>query len=194
MRWLPWLALAACAPADLKVERTLVTDNVHFGEPRADVESWHLANDWTKGSTHDDTDGYFARTHANRPVRVVFRFADDRVRSIAVYVPVACAHDCRDDFHAVDVFDADGRIVDNPIAAGRALEPPPEVRKAERRTLDAMSYELEKRYGAPLWENAEHTAMTWSRDAEEIGLFLQPDSNEVVEIHVAASPAPGAAN
>ena len=37
----------------------------------------------------------------------------------------------------------------------------------------------------------EITAMTWARKDEEVGLFLWAETNYVVEVHVAASPAPG---
>lgn len=196
MRLLAMLALvfAACAAPQRSRDRLLLTDAVQFGSSPIAVEAWHLAHQWCKGRSTGTTDRYFVcKTRHPRGVRprALFRFTDHGLEIMAVYVPVDCGRDCHNAYDDDDPFTDDDGLAVDPIAVGRSITPPNYVDKPQRRTLDDMMHELVERYGAPMWQNAERTAMTWARENEEVGLFLWAETNWVIEVHVAASPAPG---
>jgi hypothetical protein len=192
-------AVAACGPVDKSAKRPLVSDETPLGMARAEVKSWHTGHDWCVGRTWEESDEYvpcndpvMKGAGAEGPIRSFFHFDGERLISSAVYAPVSCTRAaCR---HPIQVgtelegppfiaFDAG--LTETPVDAGRGAPPEIELNEDVHNTMDAMRKELERRFGAPVWKNAQETAMVWQGTGEQVGLFVSADARWVVEAHQA---------
>lgn len=196
---------AACGPLDRSGARPLVTDGTQLGATRADVKTWHLAHDWCVGRTWASSDEYVTcaprayEGQASDRLRSYFRFDGGRQTASAVYAPVPCTRkDCRRPMGVDTALEGppfvafDAGLVARPTSAGRDDALAIELPADQRRLLDALALELERRYGPPDWTSPTGTARVWYEGGERIGLFLSRDGLWTVETHEASGYGDGA--
>ena len=210
---LMFLGCAATEPApNTPARRALVTDSLPFLVSRSDVRAWHEHNDWCLARQWPQSDEFVVCNrqpymNARTPPQHTFVRYDAAGRSIsyATFAPVPCRlyGRCdriygrtwwRDDHAFVDINQG---LLDNLAQRGRNTEPepvgPPEMQADD---FAAMAGELNMRFGAPTWRDANGYGETWATRTAEIGLFVAGKGGWVVETHelrpAVESAAPGA--
>jgi hypothetical protein len=193
MRALPFLfVLAACASPN-SLRRVLVTDNLHAGDARAEVESWHEQHQWCRGVSSDIVDEFVACDAASAQAGAeesLVEYRDGKVDAVAMLVPVPCrgtgACDHRKASERLDpIYQPGEPLVRDITEIGRYSVPEEDIPPMQQRMLDSLERELDQRYGRPEWWNASRSAMTWSApDGEHIALFLNGINGWVVETHL----------
>lgn len=193
------ISALGCGGGAHSLRRTLVTDDVPAGAERARVRAWLLDHDWCQARSWESTDEYRSCERSpylnpsTRSMYSLFRYEGGRVASIAIFVPVPCRMYGRCDrlFPHPGVrrdqpfVDPRKGLVDDLVGEGRKATPTPDpVPSMQRRLIDGLAVELEARYGAPESKNEVATAIVWrTSSGEEIGLFLAPNGQWVVETH-----------
>jgi hypothetical protein len=188
------LALAACASPN-SLRRVLVTDNLHVGEERAEVLSWHEQHQWCHGVSSDVVDEFRACDAGQAgAVESLVEYRDGRVDAVAMLVPVPCrgtgACDHLKASERLDpIYQPGEPLVRDITEIGEYLVPEEDIPPMQQRMLDSLERELDQRYGRPAWWNATRTAMTWSApDGERVALFLNGINGWVVETHLFGAP------
>jgi hypothetical protein len=189
---------AACASSN-SVRRSLVTDDLHYDEPRDDVRAWHDAHGWCQRVSGDVLDDFTACHVAmlaphTPPVESLVEYREGRVEAFAVFVPVPCRVTGRCDQMSRSTgprwLPRPGESFVHYMAdLGLHQVPPDEIPSMQRQTLDALEVELDHRYGPPIWSNAVRSAMRWNaQQGEHIALFLDARGYQVIETHVFLPP------
>ncbi|HSN30149.1 MAG TPA: hypothetical protein VLT45_27870 [Kofleriaceae bacterium] len=216
------LLVVGCAATEptptTPARRALVTDNLPFLVPRAQVRAWHDQNDWCLRRQWAQSDEFVLCNrqpymNPRTPPQHTFVRYDASQRSIAyaTFAPVPCRlyGRCdriygrtvwRDDHEYVDHWQG---LLDNLAQRGRMAEPeevaPPEMQADD---FAALARELDTRFGAATWRDPKGYGATWATPNAEIGLFVAGKGGWVVETHElrqapqvtpgAESAAPGA--
>ena len=183
-----------------EAQRPLVTDALPYQVSRADVRAWHDKNGWCLRRHWPNTDEFVVcdaihpyMNPSTPPMYAMARY-DDAGRSIAyaTFTPVPCRMTGRcDRIPGRTVYSAEHDFVDhwsglrdNLAAIGRAApEEPVGLPSMQRRMVDLLAGELDRRYGAPSWRDPHDYGQTWETPKSDIGLFVGGNGTWIVETH-----------
>ena len=186
--------------------RPLVTDQLPYEVSRADVRAWHGANGWCLRRTWPSTDEFVVcdaiHPYMNLKTPPMYAMAryDGANRSIAyaTFTPVPCRMYGRcDAIYGRTVYPAEHDFVDhwsglrNHLADIGRGEPSQVtgLPSMQRRMVDLLVGELDRRCGAPTWRDPHDYGQTWATQTSEIGLFVGGNGGWIVETHELRSHA-----
>lgn len=190
------------------VARPLVTDQLPYLVSRADVRAWHGNHGWCLRRTWPSTDEFVVcdAIHPYMNLRTPPMYAmaryDDTGRSIAyaTFTPVPCRMYGRcDRIYGRTVYAGEHDFVDhwtglrdNLAEIGRSESTQPVgLPSMQRRMVDLLAGELDRRFGAPSWRDPHDYGQTWETPTSEIGLFVGGNGGWIVETHELRSGAVG---
>ena len=186
------------AIAAAKTHRPLITDELPYHLERAKVRAWHAANGWCMRRVWPSTDEFVrcTREYLNLktpPMYAMARYdAAGGTVAYATFTPVPCRmygrcdsilgrtfypaeHDFVD--HSTGL---DDRLVDRGRAEGTSKV---ELQAMQVKMFDALAGELQRRFGAPQWQDPHRFGAAWATPTSEIGLFVAGSGGWVVETH-----------
>jgi hypothetical protein len=181
-------------------DRPLVTDSLPYQVSRADVRAWHGKNGWCLRRTWPMTDEFVVcdaiHPYMNLRTPPMYSMArydtGDRSIAYATFTPVPCRMYGRcDRIFGRTVYPAEHDFVDhwsglrdNLVAIGRA-EPQEAVGlpSMQRRMVDLLADELDRRFGAPTWRDPHDYGQTWHTRTSDVGLFVGGSGTWIIETH-----------
>jgi hypothetical protein len=181
-------------------QRPLVTDALPYQVARADVRAWHEQHGWCLRRHWPSTDEFVVcdAIHPYMNLRTPPMYAmaryDNAGRSIAyaTFTPVPCRMYGRcDRIPGRTVYNAEHEFVDhwsglrdNLAEIGRAApEEPVGLPSMQRRMVDLLTSELDRRFGAPTWRDPNDYGQTWETPTSDIGLFVGGNGTWIIETH-----------
>ncbi|HTL35616.1 MAG TPA: hypothetical protein VL326_20950 [Kofleriaceae bacterium] len=178
--------------------RPLVTDQLPFFLERGVLREQQSHNDWCLRRTWPHSDEFAVcdpHPYLNRstpPMVTIVRYnAADRAMAYAVFTPVPCRMygrcDSRVDTDNIwerDLVDHDHGLRGGLLFIGESAQHHhEELPSMQQRMVDALTVELDKRFGAPVWRDPHQYGSAWSTATADVGLFVVGNGAWVVETH-----------
>jgi hypothetical protein len=186
------------AETEPQYTRPLITDQLPFRAERAAVRAQQDQNDWCLRRTWDHSDEFQIcdkHPYLNRstpPMITVVRYdSHDRATAYAVFTPVPCRMygrcDQQLDAHNIvewELVDHDYGLRGDLVYIGENADHRDEpLLSMQQRMVDALTVELAKRFGKPVWRDRHQYGAAWATATADIGLFVIGDGGWVVETH-----------
>jgi hypothetical protein len=188
--------------------RSLVTDQLPYGVARADVRAWHAQHGWCLRRHWPGTDEFvvcdaihpYLNLHTP-PMYAMTRYdAANRSIAYATFTPVPCRMYGRcDRILGRTVYSAEHDFVDHwsglrDHLAEIGRDEPAQVQglpSMQRRMVDLLTGELDRRFGTPTWRDPYDYGQTWETATSKIGLFVGGNGGWIVETHEVRSRQEG---
>jgi hypothetical protein len=198
------LALGAgcysAAPPATPAARPLVTDRLPYEMPRAQVRAlpadhgWCMRRVWPATDEFVVCDAIHPYMNLHTPPMYAMARYDSAGRSIAyaTFTPVPCRmYGTCDRILERTVYAAEHDFVDHSSGLRDHLaqigrdEPtePVGLPSMQRRMIDLLVGELDRRFGTPTWRDPHDYGQTWATATSEIGLFVGGNGGWVIETH-----------
>jgi hypothetical protein len=191
------------AVPEVKTHRSLVTDQLPYHLERDKVRAWHAANDWCIRRVWPQTDEFVVcnTQYINLKTPPMYSMAsydvEGKTIAYATFTPVPCRMYGRCDGVFRTVYASEHEFVDHsnglyPHLAERgrgddtaAIQLP----SMQLKMFDALAVELDRRFGAPEWQDPHRFGATWMTTSSVIGLFVAGNGGWVVETHEMRVPS-----